>query len=182
MQFLSLLLLATASMASPLHVRDLTYAQAAQDLSTVTGALESIGTAVEKCTTAITGWDGQAGGVDGIITLSNGILDEMKKATSTISSTATLGLADATAIVAPANALSAKVEGVTSALVAKKATFEKLGVTKKVTDALTAQKGGADALQKAIVGKLPALAGPVAGPIAKQFGDKLDAALKQLGG
>jgi hypothetical protein len=181
MQFLTLLLLATTSLASPLYTRDLATSQGLQDGPTVVGALDGIGAAIEKCTSSITSWNGELTGVEEILKTSTAILAAMNKAVTSISSMPVLGIFEAASVIGPTNTLSAKVDAVTAALISKKAAFEKLGVLAAVTDTLKDQKRSADTLQKAIMDKMPALATPIAGPMAKQFGDKLDAALKQLG-
>jgi Hydrophobic surface binding protein A len=114
MQFLTLILLVTTSLASPL----LRTFKAPQD--TIGNSLDSIGSAVEKCTKVITSWNGELTGAEEIITASNAILDEMKKAAASISSLKTLNILEAVAVVGPTNGLSGKVDAVTSALLSKK--------------------------------------------------------------
>jgi hypothetical protein len=181
MQFLTLFLLVTTSLASPLYTRDLATSHGLQDGPTVVNALDGIGAAIERCTSSITSWNGEVTGVEEILKTSTEILDAMNKAVTSISSMPVLGIMEAVTVIGPTNTLSAKVDAVTAALISKKAAFEKLGVLVAVTDTLKEQKRSADTLQKAIMDKMPALATPIAKPMAKQFGDKLDAALKQLG-
>jgi hypothetical protein len=173
MKFLTLLVLATTSLASPLHSK-------APPKDTIGNSLDSIGNAVEKCASVITGWNGELVGAEEIIKASNAILEEMKKATTSVSNLKTLNLLEAMAVIGPTNTLSGRVDAVTAALLAKKEAFQKIGVLSAVTETLKEQKTAADELQKAVMSKMPALASGIAGPMAKQFGDKLDAAIQQM--
>jgi hypothetical protein len=182
MQFLTLLLFIATSLASPISTDDLGIGQGPKDSPTIGAALDSIAGAVEKCTSTITGWNGAAETVEDVLKASNGVLEEMKKATASITNMKVLTIAQAMAVIGPTNGLSGKVDAVTAALLSKKPAFEKLGVLSAVTETLKEQKTGADDLQKAVMSKMPALATIIAGPMAKQFGTKLDAAIQQLGG
>jgi hypothetical protein len=175
MHHLSLLLFTATSMAGPFaaHIKT-------RDLPAITGTMEAIGTAIDTAAAGLTAWDGKGDSVEGILKASGAILEEMKKGSAKISGSAALGIMDAAAVIGPSNTLSGKVEGVMAAMVGKKDAFQKLGVLTAVVDVLKEQKGGADELQKAILGKMPALAQPIAGPMAKQIGDKLDAAIATL--
>lgn len=176
MKCFSILLLAAGALASPRMA-----ALNARDLIDITGGMTAIGAAIDKTAAALNGWDGQAATVESVLTSQGEILEQMKQAAAKISAGKSLGLMDATSVIGPSNTLSAQVEAVMTAMVGKKAAFEKLGVLSAVVSTLNEQKQGADALAKAILEKMPAIAKPIAEPMAKQFGDKLDAALLQLG-
>jgi hypothetical protein len=202
MQFLTLLLLlAATSLASPSSNHDLEIDQRPKasapkskasgpkakasgptDSSTIGDALDGIAGAVEKCASAISGWNGAVETVEDVLKASSGVLDEMKKATSSISNLKVLSITEAMAVIGPTNTLSGRVDTVTAALLSKKAAFEKLGVLSAVTEQLKEQKTVAAELEAAVMLKMPALAKIIAGPMAKQFGTKLDAAIQQLGG
>jgi len=200
MQFLTLLLLAATSLASASSSHDLGIDQRPKtpkqpkqakqpknsqqpgDSATIGAALDSIASAVEKCAAIITDWNGTVETVEDVLKASTGVLEEMKKATASVSNMKVLGLGEAMAVIGPTNTLSGKVDAVTAALLSKKAAFEKLQVLSAVTETLKEQKKVADELQEAVMLKMPALAKGIAGPMAKQFGTKLDAAIQQLGG
>jgi hypothetical protein len=174
MKAISILCLVGAAIAGPVPSVLL---EPRQGKAAILTGLANIGKAIDATTLMVNKWDGKAGTFDAILTSSNAIAKEIQSATTAINSAPEVGLLEATSVIAPANTLDGKVQSVTSALVAKKSGFQSIGKAADVKQNLVEQKNNAQALAKAIVAKMPALAGPVAEPLAQGFVTKLEAAV-----
>lgn len=93
-----------------------------------------------------------------------------------------LSLTDALSLQQSATGLTNSANKTVTALIAKKAVFDQLGVTSVVATQLQGQKTGAGALGTAIVSKVPAIGQSIAQQSIGQINTVLDQAITAYGG
>jgi Hydrophobic surface binding protein A len=163
----------SSALAAPLQAATL-------DLPTITQTFQDIQTGIDKLIADVKGFAGPASA--GVIAAdSAAIQGVVVDGTSKVQKSPALGLMDAISVLGPVSTLSSKVDEVIIALAEKKDAMRAAGTGPLVRDELTKLKAKADDLVKVILASLPipALLGIVAGPIAKQITDKLEAGVKQ---
>jgi hypothetical protein len=153
------------------------------DLAAVTAAFTNIQANIDKMIELTKAFDGDTEKMEGMMTASSDILAAINDGTAKIAASPTMGIADALGVLGPAGTMATKVDDIVAALLAKKDVFDKSSITPVVIQQLQDQRQASDKLAKAITANLPmpALLGVIAGPIAKQFTDKLEAGIKAFG-
>jgi Hydrophobic surface binding protein A len=153
------------------------------DLPTVQASFNQIQASIDKMITKIKDFDGETEKMEPMLSAATEILNGIKEGTSKIASSPTMGIMDALGMLTPVGTMASKVDEVVAALTAKKEVFDKLAITAVVVEQLQDQLKASDQMSKAIAANLPmpALLGPIAGPIGKLITDKLEAGIRAFG-
>jgi Hydrophobic surface binding protein A len=178
MQIKTILTLGFASMA--LAAPAIEMHNAKFDLQSVTDTFNAIQSGIDKMVNDVKAYTGDPQQLKAIQDDSDAILKTINDGAAKVAASPAMGLMDAIGVLGPVGTLSSKVDEIIMALATKKETFTKMNLASLVTKDLSDQKNAADALVKAILANLPipGLLGIIAGPIAKQITDKLDAGVK----
>ena len=150
------------------------------DLPAVTDTFNAIQSGIDKMVVDVKAFNGDPQQLVAIQTDSDAILKTIADGTDKVAKSAAMGIMDAIGVLGPVGTLSSKVDEIINALAEKKELLTKNNLQSMVVKDLNDQKTAADALVKAILANLPlpSLLGGIAGPIAKQITDKLDAGVK----
>ncbi|EXF80829.1 cell wall protein [Colletotrichum paranaense] len=169
-QVLLVALQAWAITAAPLLV--------ARQKDTITTALGMVQTSLQKLDTAVKGISANdANSVAPVLTAAQGSQDALTKATSMIDGADSVGLFGALGLQQTAGDLVTQVQTTLGDLSQKKPVFDQLGVSSVVKDALMQQKTGSGALGDTLLGKVPAIARPIAQQSTGQLAEALDSAI-----
>jgi hypothetical protein len=150
------------------------------DLPAITDTFTNIQNGIDKMAQDVRAYKGDPQQLAVIQTDSGSLQKIIQDGTAKIKTSPAMGLMDAIGVLGPVGVLSSKVDDVITALASNKETFTKMNVGGVVVQDLKVQKAAADQLVAAILANLPLLSllGIIAGPIAKQVTDKLDAGIK----
>jgi Hydrophobic surface binding protein A len=155
-----------------------------RDLPAVQAAFDQVGKAIDKMIESVDAFDGDATKLLPILETSLAIAKMNSDGAKTVAASKTMGLTDAISLVPMTSALQEKVAKVVASLANKKEALEKAGAKDAVLDQMMQQRKSADELAAAILGNLPmpALTGPIAGPIAATITNTLDGGITAWGG
>jgi hypothetical protein len=145
-----------------------------RDAKPVVDALKSISESIQAMTAGVQSFDGDTTKGAAILRQSESILSIMSSSAAAIAPTATLGLNEAVQILQPANSLVTDVQKVIDALISKKPEFDKSNLSSVVASTLQKIRPGAEAVIKAVTGKLPPSVSSVGESIGKQIYTALD--------
>ncbi|KAH7369440.1 hydrophobic surface binding protein A-domain-containing protein [Plectosphaerella cucumerina] len=160
---------------SLVFVQALMAGSAVAQLETIQTAITSVQDALGDLTTAVNGLNGaDANSAAPILTASTNVQSVLKTATTQVQGADALGLMEALGLQNTAGGLVTAVQGTVSALTAKKADLDQLGVTSIAVKTLQDQQQSSAALSTAIVSKVPA----IGKNIAQQSIDQIDTAIK----
>jgi uncharacterized membrane protein YeaQ/YmgE (transglycosylase-associated protein family) len=154
------------------------------DLPAVQNTFNDIQAGIDKMVADVKAFTGDKAAINPIVADSEAILTIIREGADKVAKSPAMGLMDAISVLGPVSTLSAKVDEIVMALAEKKEKITGAGAAGLVADNLRKQKNEADGLVKSILANLPmpGLLGIVAGPIAKQITDKLDAGAKAWSG
>jgi hypothetical protein len=147
------------------------------DPKPIVDSLKNISQSVQAMTTGVQFFDGDAAKGAAILGQAEAILVIMSSSATAVSNITALGLVEAVQILQPANALVSDVQKVIDALISKKPEFDKANLSSVVTSTLQKIKPGAEAVIKAVTGKLPASVSSIGESIGKQIYTALDKGL-----
>ncbi|KAH6675275.1 hydrophobic surface binding protein A-domain-containing protein [Plectosphaerella plurivora] len=160
---------------SNVFVQALLAGSAAAQLATIQAAITTVQTSLGELTTAVKGLNAaDANTAAPILAASTKVQSTLKTATTQVQGAEALGLMEALGLQNTAGELVTAVQGTVSALTAKKADLDKLGVTAIAVKTLQDQQQASSALSTAIVSKVPA----IGKNIAQQSIAEIDTAIK----
>jgi hypothetical protein len=153
------------------------------DLPTVQSTFNDIQAGIDKMVAGTKAFDGSnKEAIAGLLADSGVVLAAISSGADKVKASPAMTITDAVSILGPVSTLSSKVDEIVQALAAQKDKFVSLSINGVVLDELKKQRAAAEILVKNILANLPlpSLLGIVAGPIAKQVTDKLDAGIKNF--
>lgn len=178
MRFYVPLLLVGTIIASPLPA----IIEPRQGQSAILAGLDLVGKSVDTFIIQINGYDGNAESLSKIMSASDVIKADIKKATAEITPTPEISIFSAITIIWPALTLDTKVGQVVDTLISKKAQFVESGSEKQIRQLLKELYFDVDIMKNSIVSKMQDIAVPIAEGIAQSFTDKLEAVWEAYGG
>ncbi|KAL8371671.1 hypothetical protein RB595_001461 [Gaeumannomyces hyphopodioides] len=154
---------------------------ARRDLAAIQGALKNVEDGLGKVKTAVQGLNGNdINSGTPILSVSDALSKTIKQATTDIQGSQELSLQDALSLQQSSGALITAAQDTVSALTAKKAALDQLGVTQIAVTTLKQQKTDSSALGKALVSKIPAIGQGIAQQSIDQIDQTLDKGITAL--
>lgn len=147
----------------------------------LTETFDHIFTALDTMTININGFKGDAAGVDLILSDAAVVQKAIAKGAAQIKASPSMTIPDIINILGPVTVMQSQVGGIVDTLSKQKVAITTAGGKDKIRAALQAEKDAADGLVTSIKANLPlpALTGPVAGPIAATITNELIRGIKE---
>jgi hypothetical protein len=147
----------------------------------MTETFDHIFTALDSMTVDINAFKGDMAGVDLIVADAQVAQKAISKGAAQIKASPSMTIPDIINILGPVTVMQSRVAEIVDTLSKQKVAITKAGGKDKIKAALQAEKDAADGLVTSIKGNLPmpALTGPVAGPIAATITNELVRGLKE---
>ncbi|KAK2745076.1 hypothetical protein CKAH01_18293 [Colletotrichum kahawae] len=152
-----------------------------RQLATIQGAVTSVQQSLLKLDTAVKAAN-DASTVAAVQTAATDVQSALTKAQTDIKGAQALQLQEALGLQQLATDLTSTATTTVDDLIAKKATFDQLGISQVVAQQLTAQKQASAGLGQAIVSKVPAIGQGIAQQSIDQITAAIDKGIQAYGG
>jgi hypothetical protein len=183
MRFLTTFLFASSAIAATIVEKRATKVE--RDLPTITGAFNSIGSAVvilDNSVKALVPNGDVASEIADLTDKSNGVISAINTATTTVSGTSAVSLIDALTLVSASNTLVNQVQNTVNDLISAKSIIDAANEDQFVLDQLNAIKTAANSFIAAVVSKVPTIAQSIAQTQAEKVVTALNQGITAYGG